>query len=138
MSDPAGRDAMRAVGQLAAQALALAGSMAVPGTTTDAIDAAVHAFLIERGAYPSPLHYHGFPKSTCTSVNEVVCHGVPDDRPLAEGDLVNVDVTAYLGGFHGDTNATYCIGMWSDVCRCVWHACVWAECLGRSVVLEWL
>lgn len=114
MSDPASRDAMRTVGQLAAQALSLASSMAVPGTTTDDIDAAVHAFLIERGAYPSPLHYHGFPKSTCTSVNEVVCHGVPDDRPLAEGDVVNVDVTAYLEGFHGDTNATYCIGRVSE------------------------
>lgn len=110
MSDQHSRDAMRAAGQLAARALQLAGSMAVPGTTTDDIDAAVHAFLIQAGAYPSPLHYHGFPKSVCTSVNEVVCHGVPDDRPLREGDLVNVDVTAYLGGFHGDTNATFCIG----------------------------
>jgi methionyl aminopeptidase len=75
MTDEASRAAMRAVGHLAAQALQLAGSMAVPGTTTDDIDAAVHAFLVENGAYPSPLKYHGFPKSVCTSVNEVVCHG---------------------------------------------------------------
>lgn len=75
MSGEDSRAAMRAVGQLSAEALALAGSMAVEGTTTDAIDAAVHDFLISRGAYPSPLHYHGFPKSVCTSPNEVVCHG---------------------------------------------------------------
>jgi hypothetical protein len=75
MADESSRAAMRTVGQLAAQALQLAGSMAVPGTTTDDIDAAVHEFLVGRGAYPSPLKYHGFPKSVCTSVNEVVCHG---------------------------------------------------------------
>lgn len=75
MTDEASRAAMRAVGRLAAEALALAGSMAVEGVTTEAIDAAVHDFLIARGAYPSPLHYHGFPKSVCTSPNEVVCHG---------------------------------------------------------------
>lgn len=110
MSTESSRAAMRAVGQLAAQALHLAGSMAVPGTATEDIDAAVHGFLISKGAYPSPLQYHGFPKSVCTSVNEVVCHGVPDSRPLQDGDIVNVDVTAYLNGYHGDTNATFCVG----------------------------
>lgn len=80
MADEASRAAMRTVGHLAAQALQLAGSMAVPGSTTDDVDAAVHAFLVGQGAYPSPLKYHGFPKSVCTSVNEVVCHG--ERRPV--------------------------------------------------------
>jgi methionyl aminopeptidase len=101
---------MRAAGALAAAALEFAGQLVAVGVTTDALDAAVHDFLVQRGAYPSPLRYQGFPKSICTSVNEAVCHGVPDDRALKSGDIVNVDVTAYLGGFHGDTNATFAVG----------------------------
>ncbi|KAF8072774.1 MAP1D [Scenedesmus sp. PABB004] len=108
--DAEGVAAMRAAGRLAARALRLAGALVAPGVSTDAIDAAVHEYVVAAGAYPSPLRYHGFPKSICTSVNEVVCHGIPDARPLAEGDVVNVDVTAYLGGHHGDTNATFYVG----------------------------
>jgi methionyl aminopeptidase len=78
--------------------------------TTDEIDRVGHEFLLDHGAYPSTLGYKGFPKSLCTSVNEVVCHGIPDSRPLEDGDIVNIDITAYVGGVHGDTDATYLVG----------------------------
>ncbi len=81
-----------------------------PGITTDEIDLVVHEACIAEGAYPSPLNYHGFPKSVCVSVNEVICHGIPDDSPLREGDIVNVDVTIYLNGFHGDCSETVAVG----------------------------
>lgn len=81
-----------------------------PGVTTDEIDAIVHQATIERNAYPSPMNYWNYPKSCCTSVNEVICHGIPDRRPLQEGDIVNLDVSCYFEGFHGDTNATYLVG----------------------------
>ncbi len=103
-------EAMRHAGRLAAQALALCGEMVRPGVTTDAIDRAGHEFLLDHGAYPSTLGYRGFPKSLCTSVNEVICHGIPDDRELREGDICNIDITAYLGGVHGDNNATFLCG----------------------------
>lgn len=103
-------EAMRAAGRLAAQALELCGSMVRPGVTTDAIDRAGHEFLLDHGAYPSTLGYRGFPKSLCTSVNEVVCHGIPDDRELRDGDICNIDITAFLGGVHGDNNATFLCG----------------------------
>lgn len=80
------------------------------GTTTDEVDRIVHEACIDRDCYPSPLNYYGFPKSCCTSVNEVICHGIPDKRPLADGDICNVDVTVYHRGFHGDLNETFCIG----------------------------
>ncbi|MEZ5410353.1 MAG: type I methionyl aminopeptidase [Acidimicrobiales bacterium] len=96
--------------RVAAEVLLVAGEAVAPGVTTDEIDAVAHDAYIERGAYPSDLHYHGFPKSICTSVNGVVCHGVPDDRPLREGDIVNVDVTAFVEGMHGDTSATFLVG----------------------------
>ena len=70
----------------------------------------VHDFTVEHGAYPSPLNYHGFPKSVCTSVNEVICHGIPDARELRDGDIVNVDVSCYLNGYHGDLNETFVVG----------------------------
>ncbi len=101
---------MRAAGKLAAQALAEAASVIAPGVRTDEIDRVAHEFLLDHGAYPSTLGYRGFPKSLCTSVNEVICHGIPDDRPLEEGDIVNIDITAYLDGVHGDTDATYPVG----------------------------
>src|ERR671929_146765 len=86
----------------------LAGGAAVaPGVTTDEVDAVVHEFLVDHGAYPSTLGYRGFPKSCCTSLNEVICHGIPDSTVIEEGDIVNIDVTAYIGGVHGDTDATY-------------------------------
>jgi methionyl aminopeptidase len=75
-----------------------------PGITTDAIDCIVHEETVKRGAYPSPLNYHCFPKSVCTSVNEVICHGIPDLRPLEDGDIVNLDISVYIGGFHADLN----------------------------------
>ncbi|MCF7973429.1 MAG: type I methionyl aminopeptidase [Phycisphaerae bacterium] len=81
-----------------------------PGITTDDLDAIVHEASIAEGGYPSPLNYHGFPKSTCTSVNEVICHGIPDDRPLEDGDIVNVDVTLFLNGVHGDCSETIAVG----------------------------
>ena len=89
---------IRAAGKIASDALALAGSLVEPGRTTDEIDREVHQFIISQGAYPSTLGYMGYPKSICTSINEVICHGIPDDRPLEEGDIVNVDVTVYKNG----------------------------------------
>jgi methionyl aminopeptidase len=81
-----------------------------PGVTTDELDRIGHEFLLDHGAYPSTLDYKGFPKSLCTSVNEVICHGIPDSRRLAEGDIVKIDITAYLDGVHGDTCGTYFAG----------------------------
>eukprot|EP00386_Alphamonas_edax_P003299 GDKI01010130.1.p1 GENE.GDKI01010130.1~~GDKI01010130.1.p1 ORF type:complete len:391 (+),score=111.05 GDKI01010130.1:61-1233(+) len=101
---------IRASCLLGRQALDLAHSMCKPGVTTDAIDEAVHNFIIANGAYPSPYNYHNFPKSCCTSVNEVVCHGIPDMRPLQEGDIINVDISTYFKGMHGDLNETFCVG----------------------------
>ncbi|WP_354588900.1 type I methionyl aminopeptidase [Janibacter sp. UYMM211] len=101
---------MRVAGRLAARAMAAAAEVIAPGVTTDEIDRVGHEYLLDHGAYPSTLGYRGFPKSLCTSVNEVVCHGIPDDRPLQDGDVVNIDITAYLDGVHGDTDATYLVG----------------------------
>jgi methionyl aminopeptidase len=104
---------MRQACQLAADTLLAVGPMIRPGITTDDINTFVHEFTLERGAWPSPLNYKGFPKSVCTSVNEVVCHGIPGKRVLHDGDIVNVDVTSYLpkvNGFHGDTSATFYVG----------------------------
>jgi methionyl aminopeptidase len=101
---------MRRAGRLAAQARELVGSHIEPGVTTDELDRIGHEFLCDHGAYPSTLGYRGFPKSLCTSVNEVICHGIPDDRVVEDGDIVNVDITAYLDGVHGDTNATFLAG----------------------------
>jgi methionyl aminopeptidase len=94
----------------AAAVLAEVGRRVAPGVTTDELDGLAHEAYLAHGAYPSTLHYKGYTKSICTSVNEVVCHGIPDSRPLREGDIVNVDVTAYLDGMHGDTSATFVVG----------------------------
>jgi methionyl aminopeptidase len=101
---------MRVAGKLAAQARELVGSHVAPGVTTDELDRLGHEFLCDHGAYPSTLGYRGFPKSLCSSVNEVVCHGIPDSRRIEDGDIVNIDITAYLNGVHGDTNATFLAG----------------------------
>ena len=101
---------MRVAGQLAAQALAEVGRNVAPGVTTDFLDKVGHEFLVSHGAYPSTLGYRGYPKSLCTSLNEVICHGIPDDTVIADGDIVNIDITAYIGGVHGDTNATFLAG----------------------------
>jgi methionyl aminopeptidase len=108
---------MRVAGKLAAQATQLAGKHCVPGVSTDEIDRIVHEFLCDHGAYPSTLGYKGFPKSCCTSLNEVICHGIPDDTVIEDGDIINVDVTAYLDGVHGDTDATFCVGDVSEEVR---------------------
>ncbi|CAA7395166.1 unnamed protein product [Spirodela intermedia] len=108
--DARGVQCMRASGKLAAEVLSFAGSLVKPGITTDEIDQAVHQMIIDHGAYPSPLGYGGFPKSVCTSVNECICHGIPDSRPLEDGDIINIDVTVYLNGYHGDTSATFFCG----------------------------
>ena len=105
---------MRIAGHLGAQTLAEVGRHVRPGITTDALDVIAHEFICDHGAYPSPLEYRGFPKSICTSVNEVICHGIPDSTELHEGDICNVDVTVFIGGVHGDTNATFPVGEISD------------------------
>ena len=105
---------IRAAGKLAAQAIELAGSSISPGISTNDLDVIVHEFLVANGAYPSTLGYRGFPKSCCTSVNEIICHGIPDDLEIVEGDIVNIDVTAYLDGFHGDSNSTFKVGKVSE------------------------
>ncbi len=98
---------MRVAGRLAAQARELVGTHVVPGVTTDELDRIGHEFLCDHGAYPSTLGYKGFPKSLCSSVNEVICHGIPDSTVVEDGDIVNIDITAFLDGVHGDTNATF-------------------------------
>jgi methionyl aminopeptidase len=103
-------EAMRVASRIAAQALEAGGETVKPGVTTDEVDRVVHEFLIDHGAYPSTLNYKGFPKSCCTSLNEVICHGIPDSTVIEDGDIVNIDVTAYIGGVHGDTNATFLAG----------------------------
>ncbi|MGQ0574712.1 MAG: type I methionyl aminopeptidase [Pseudonocardia sp.] len=103
-------EAMRVAGRVAAGALAAGGALVVPGVTTEEIDRVVHEFLVDHDAYPSTLGYKGFPKACCTSLNEVICHGIPDSTVIQDGDIVNIDVTAYLGGVHGDTNATFLAG----------------------------
>ncbi|MCZ7630168.1 MAG: M24 family metallopeptidase [Microthrixaceae bacterium] len=106
--------AMRIAGRVAAEALLEVGRHVKPGVTTDELDHIGHDALVTAGAYPSTLNYRGFPKSLCTSVNEVVCHGIPDSRRLADGDIVNVDITAYIDGVHGDTSATFLVGEVDD------------------------
>jgi methionyl aminopeptidase len=101
---------IRRAGQVAAEVLAVTGAAVRPGVTTEELDAIAHQAYVDRGAFPSTLNYHGYPKSICTSVNEVICHGIPDDRPLVEGDIVNVDVTAYIDGVHGDCSAMFVAG----------------------------
>ena len=101
---------IRRAGKISSQALDLIGSLLKPGMTTDEIDQIGHEFVLDHGAYPSTLGYRGYPKSLCTSLNEVICHGIPDDTVLQEGDLVNVDITSYLDGVHGDTNRTFIVG----------------------------
>ena len=101
---------MRIASRIAADALVAAGAAAKPGVTTDELDRIGHEYLLDHGAYPSTLGYRGYPKSLCTSVNEVICHGIPDSTVLQDGDIVNIDITAYIGGVHGDTNATFEVG----------------------------
>jgi methionyl aminopeptidase len=126
---------MRRACRAAAEILAEAGAAVAPGVTTDELDALVHDITIARGGYPSPLNYgseNPYPKSVCTSVNEVICHGIPDDRPLVEGDIVNLDVTIYLDGVHGDCNATFSVGEVDEVSQRL--IAVTRECLERAIL----
>ncbi|XP_038648720.1 methionine aminopeptidase 1 isoform X2 [Scyliorhinus canicula] len=110
MLPPEDIEAMRVVCRLAREVLDVASMMVRSGVTTEEIDHAVHLACLARNCYPSPLNYYNFPKSCCTSVNEVICHGIPDARPLQDGDIVNVDITVYRNGFHGDLNETFFVG----------------------------
>jgi len=110
LKDEATIDAMRIAGRIAAQALAEVGRAVVPGVTTDELDRIGHEFLCDHRAYPSTLGYRGYPKSLCTSLNEVICHGIPDSTVVNDGDICNIDITAFIGGVHGDTNATFLAG----------------------------
>ncbi|UOQ58633.1 type I methionyl aminopeptidase [Leucobacter allii] len=101
---------IRAAGRIASRALDAVGEAVRPGATTAELDRIAHEFVVSHGAYPSTLGYRGYRASSCTSVNEVICHGIPDDTVLRDGDIVNVDVTAYLDGYHGDTNRTFRVG----------------------------
>jgi methionyl aminopeptidase len=119
---------MRHAGRVAAEVLRLSGEFLRPGITTDEVDEFTHNLFIERGAYPSTLNYHGYPKSLCSSANEVICHGIPDSRVIRDGDLMNLDVTGFIGGVHGDTNATFLIGEVSEENRRlvrVTEECTW-------------
>jgi methionyl aminopeptidase len=119
---------MRHAGRVAAEVLRLSGEFLRPGITTDEVDEYTHNLFIERGAYPSTLNYHGYPKSLCSSANEVICHGIPDSRVIRDGDLMNLDVTGFIGGVHGDTNATFLIGEVSEENRRlvrVTEECTW-------------
>ena len=109
--------AMRGACRLAAQTLEEVGKIIRVGLTTNEIDTFVHDFTIAAGATPAPLNYRGFPKSVCTSVNEVICHGIPGKRVLLDGDIVNVDVTSILDGWHGDVSATFYVGQPSQQAR---------------------
>ena len=114
VKNPEQVELIRAAGKLAAQAIDLAGNSIEVGMRTNELDVIVHEFLIANGAYPSTLGYRGFPKSCCVSVNEIICHGIPDDLEIQDGDIVNIDVTAYLDGFHGDSNKTFKVGNVSE------------------------
>ncbi|KAG5731957.1 hypothetical protein E4T56_gene2471, partial [Termitomyces sp. T112] len=101
---------LRDAANLARKVRDYAGTLIKPGVTTNSIDASVHEFIIAHAAYPSPLLYQNFPRSICTSINNIIVHGIPDDRPLHDGDIINIDVTIYLNGYHGDTSQTFLVG----------------------------
>jgi len=114
---PSEIEQIRQAGNISSRALDAIGDAIVPGITTDEIDAIAHDVVTSYGAYPSTLGYRGFPKSCCTSVNEVICHGIPDNTVLEDGDIVNVDITSYLEGFHGDMNRMFTVGAVSDAAQ---------------------
>ncbi|KAI9247742.1 peptidase M24, structural domain-containing protein [Sporodiniella umbellata] len=126
-------EGMRKVCKIAREVLNIGAAAIRVGITTDEIDEIIHNATIERGAYPSPLNYYKFPKSVCTSVNEVICHGIPDKRPLKDGDIVNLDVTCYYGGFHGDLNETYLVGNVDDKGKQLVQCA--RECLEKSIAM---
>ncbi|MCC6649465.1 MAG: type I methionyl aminopeptidase [Polyangiaceae bacterium] len=128
--------ALRVAGKMAAETLMLVGDRLRVGMTTDEIDRIVHEDTVRRGARPAPLNYKGFPKSVCTSVNHVVCHGIPGSYALRDGDIVNVDVTTVAEGMHGDTSATFYVGAPSADARRVTEAARQALQVGMSVVKD--
>lgn len=101
---------IREAGHISAVAIQLVGDACKPGVTTDELDRIGHEYLVSQGAYPSALLYRGFPKSICTSLNEVICHGIPDNTVLQDGDIINIDITAFKNGYHGDSNQTFLVG----------------------------
>jgi methionyl aminopeptidase len=115
--DAATVELIRGSSRIAADAVSAVGAAIVPGVTTDDLDRIAHEYVVSHDAYPSTLGYRGFPKSACTSVNEVVCHGIPDDTVLEDGDIVNIDITAFKNGVHGDTNRTFVVGEGSQEAR---------------------
>ncbi|KAK0503229.1 peptidase M24, structural domain-containing protein [Armillaria luteobubalina] len=127
------QDKMRTVCRLAREVLDIAASHVKPGVTTDELDEIVHNACIERNAYPSPLNYRNFPKSVCTSINEVICHGIPDRRKLKNGDIINIDVTLYYDGYHGDLNETYAVGEIDDDAKKLIRTT--RECLDEAIKL---
>ncbi|KAK0228508.1 peptidase M24, structural domain-containing protein [Armillaria fumosa] len=127
------QDKMRTVCRLAREVLDIAASHVKPGVTTDELDEIVHSACIERNAYPSPLNYRNFPKSVCTSINEVICHGIPDRRKLKNGDIINIDVTLYYDGYHGDLNETYAVGKIDDDAKKLIRTT--RECLDEAIKL---
>ncbi|KAF9361721.1 Methionine aminopeptidase 1D, chloroplastic/mitochondrial [Mortierella sp. NVP85] len=110
INGPEGIEGCRRAGRLAKKILELGGTLVKPGVTTDEIDRVLREAIIANNAYPSPLNYMGFPKSVCTSVSNVIAHGIPDNRRLEDGDIINIDITVYLDGYHGDTSATFLVG----------------------------
>lgn len=131
--DSEGIAKMRAACELAARVLNFAGTLVRPSMTTNEIDKAVHQMIIDAGAYPSPLGYGAFPKSVCTSVNECMCHGIPDSRQLQNGDIINIDVTVYLNGYHGDTSRTFYCGKVSDAMKNLVK--VSEECMEKAIAV---
>jgi methionyl aminopeptidase len=136
LKSPKEIEGIRVSCQMAAETLLLVGEKLRAGMTTDEIDKIVHEDTIRRGAVPSPLNYKGFPKSVCTSVNDIVCHGIPDGTVLKNGDIVNVDVTTFYKGFHGDTSATFFIGTPSAEAKHVTETCRKALDLGIAEVKD--
>jgi methionyl aminopeptidase len=126
-------EGIRAACRIGREVLDLAGAAVKVGVTGDELDRIVHEATVERGAYPSPLNYHCFPKSVCTSVNEVICHGIPDLRPLQDGDIVNIDISVYKDGYHADLNETFLVGSVNEdsvrLVKCAYEA------LGAAIAL---
>lgn len=108
---------MRAACKLATEVLAMIDEYVIPGTTTNKLNQLCHDFILANNAIPAPLNYHGFPKSICTSINHVVCHGIPNDKPLRNGDIINIDVTVIKDGMHGDTSKMYAVGECSIISK---------------------
>ncbi|KAI9356906.1 peptidase M24, structural domain-containing protein [Pilaira anomala] len=126
-------EGMRKVCKITREVLDVGAAAIRVGITTDELDEIIHKATIERGAYPSPLNYYKFPKSVCTSVNEVICHGIPDKRPLKDGDIVNLDISCFYNGFHGDMNATYCVGNVDDKGKQLIETA--RECLQKAIAM---